>query len=367
MNTETHQIGEIAGVIRKTQRNQIFFFGTISSDKVKNVTFVPVNESSPRATPLNESIEEGYQRPGSSSRMRNFTRFLKDQPNSVVPPIILSGRGNWHFKPNGDGQELGKLIIQGKAAVLDGQHRLGGFVHLYESENDVREISFILIPHLTSEQETKEFLTVNNTQKGVPRSLTAYLENTEEAQVAWGLNEEVDSPFCQRITKTTLQSTQLFRLNSVTTQVKRLFSIGAVQDLDVVEKIDLMSQFWTIIADQLHEEWSDIDKLDNPDIKGSRRNAFDYKLLELTGLIAWSYTGAQIFSRSYNEEIGMNWDNVRRLVKAVSGIDWRKDGEYEGRTGEVGGKAMADEMIRLLPAEGVETENTEERLHQVLS
>ena len=50
----------------------------------------------------------------------------------------------------------------------------------------------------------------------------------------------------------------------------------------------------------------------------------------------------------------MNWDNVRRLVKAASGIDWRKNGEYEGRTGEAAGKVMADEMIRLLPAEGVE-------------
>ena len=63
----------------------------------------------------------------------------------------------------------------------------------------------------------------------------------------------------------------------------------------------------------------------------------------------------------------MNWDNVRRLVEAASGIDWRKDGEYRGMTGEVGGKAMSQEMLRLLPAEGVETEDTEERLEQALS
>ena len=95
-------------------------------------------------------------------------------------------------------------------------------------------------------------------------------------------------------------------------------------------------------------------KLDNPDIKGSRRNAFDYKLLELTGLIAWSYTGAHIFSRSYSDGIGMDWDNVKRLVAAASEIDWHKDGEYRGRTGEAGGNAMSDDMIRLLPPEGAE-------------
>ena len=175
MNNNTNTIGEIAGVIQKTQGNQNYLFGTISSDKIKNVTFVPVNESSPRETPLKEHTEEGYQRPGSLSRMRTFARFLKDYPNSVVPPILLSGRGNWQFKPNTEGQEVGKLIIQGKAAILDGQHRLGGFVHLYESEDDVREISFILLPDLDPEQEKKEFLVVNNTQKGVPKSLTIYL------------------------------------------------------------------------------------------------------------------------------------------------------------------------------------------------
>ena len=157
-----------------------------------------------------------------------------------------------------------------------------------------------------------------------------------------------------------MQRTHLFNLNSVAKQITRLFALGVVQDLDIDQKVELMSEFWTIIADQLEDEWSDIEKLDDPDSKG--RRDFEYKLLELTGLIAWSYTGAQIFSRSYREEKGMNWDNVRRLVKAASVIDWRKDGEYEGRTGEVGGKAMADEMIRLLPAE-----NPEVSLYQALS
>ena len=366
MNNETTVFGEITGVIQKTQGEQQYLFGTIPSDKVKNVTFVPVNESS-RKTCLNEIVEDGYQRPGSLTRMRAFAKFLKENPNSIIPPVLLSGRGKWKFEPAGQEQDSGKLIIQERAAILDGQHRLGGFVHLYESEEDVRDISFILLPDLNSDQETKEFITVNNTQKGVPKSLTAYLEGTEEAQIGWELNERSDSPFKGRITKTSRQRTHLFGLDSVAKQVTRLFALGSVQDADIDQKVEFMSEFWTIIADELEDEWSDIEKLDNSEIKGSRRNSFEYKLLELTGLIAWSYIGAQIFLRSYSEEIGMNWDNVRRLVKAVSGIDWRKDGEYRGRTGEAGGKAMSEEMLRLLPTEGVETEDTEERLQQALS
>ena len=348
MGNETIGFGEIAGVIEKTQGEQKYLFGTIGSDKIKNVTFVPVIESSNK-TYMNEITEEGYQRPGSLSRMRAFAKFLKDNPNSVVPPVLLSGRGTWKWQPSGQEQDSGRLIVEGKAAVIDGQHRLGGFVFLYEDSGDVRDISFILLPDLTIEEEKQEFVVVNNSQKGVPKPLTAYLEDTEEAQVGWALNEDSDSPFKGRITRTTLQRTQLFALHSVAKQVGRLFSIGSVQDLDVDQKIEFMSRFWTIISDQLPEQWSDIERLDDPEGRG--RRDFEYKLLELTGLIAWAHTGAQIFARSYSEEIGMNWDNVKRLVEEASGIDWRKSGEYEGRTGEVGGKHMAEEMIRMLPAE----------------
>ena len=298
MSNEVTEVGEITGVIEKTQGERKYLFGTIGSDKIKNVTFVPVIEDSYK-TYLNEITKEGYQRPGSSSRMRAFARFLKENPNSVVPPVLLSGRGVWKWQPGGKEQDSGRLIIQDKAAVIDGQHRLGGFVFLYEDSEDVREISFILLPDLTIKEEEQEFVVVNNSQKGVPKALTAYLEDTDEAQVGWALNEDSDSPFRGRITRTRLQRMQLFALNSVVKQIRRLFSNPKFQGLIVDQKIEYMSRFWTIIADRLPEEWADIEKLDDPEARG--RRDFEYKLLELTGLIAWAYTGADIFSRSYNE------------------------------------------------------------------
>lgn len=56
------------------------------------------------------------------------------------------------------------------------------------------------------------------------------------------------------------------------------------------------------------------------------------------------------------------FNNVRSLVEATSRVVWRKDGEYEGRTGEAGGRTMTNDMIRLLPQESAEA-----RLQQVLS
>lgn len=341
-------IGEITGVIEKSQGDQEYLFGTIRSDKIKNVTYIPVIESS-RKSPLYEITENGYQRPGSLNRMKAFAKYLEANRNSVVPPILLSGRGTWQFHPDSNADDIGYISIQDRAAVIDGQHRVGGFVLLYELKGDVRDVSFILLPNLTPKQEEQEFVTVNNYQKGVPKPLTAYLEDTEEAQVAWGLNEFPVSPFEGRITRTTMDRQHLFALHSVAKQVNRLFSAGAVQDLEIDQKIEFMSQYWLIIADALDEEWSDIEKLDNPETRG--RRDFSYKLLELTGLIAWAYTGVYIFSRSYSETTGMNWDNVKRLVEAAADVDWDKDGQYSGRTGEAGGKIIADDMIRLLPTE----------------
>lgn len=363
VSNRTTKFGEILGVIEKTQGSRKYLFGTISSDKIKDVTFVPVIERS-RKTYLNEIEENGYQRPGSDSRMRKFSRFLKENPNSVVPPVLLSGRGNWQFKSGGHEQDSGKLIIQGKAVIVDGQHRLGGFVHLYEQEGDIRDVSFILLPNLNHTEEKEEFVVVNNTQQGVPRALTAYLDDDDDdAKIGWSLNLLPDSPFKGRITRTRMQRGHLFALNSVARQVKRMFSLDGIEldpYLNISQKIEIVSQFWEIISNQLTTEWSDIEKLDDSDTKG--RRDFEYKLLELTGLIAWAYTGARIFARSYKEEAqNMDWDQVSYLVEAASGIDWRKDGEYAGRTGEAGGKVMAAEMIQMLPAEAVEA-----KLHRAL-
>ena len=148
------QIGTLAGVIRKRQGERPYLFGTVASDKVKNLTFVPVIENS-RKTYVNEETEEGYQRPGSSSRMRAFTRFLDENPDSVVPPVLLSGRGRWTFEPHSSESDVGELQVYGQAAVIDGQHRLGGFVHLYEEKGAVRDISFILLPDLTIDEERR--------------------------------------------------------------------------------------------------------------------------------------------------------------------------------------------------------------------
>ena len=340
----------INGVVRVNVGTKRFYFGTIGSDKLKSITFVPVIETS-RKTYLNEEIDGGYQRPASASRMRAFKKFLRENPNSVVPPILLSSRGNWLFKPDEENSSIGSISVRGRAAIIDGQHRLGGYVALHQDEKapEVRTVSFIVTDDLTEDEEKEEFIVVNNSQKGVPRALTEFLRDTEEAQIAWALNEDPDSPFCGRIARTGMKKHHLFALHSVAKQMKELFRLGGLEELDTESKISFAERFFYLVQDEYPTEWMDIEKLDDEALKG--RKSFEYKLLELTGLIAWTSVGKYIFHRCYREEVGMNWERVRQLVARAGAVDWAKDGQYEGRTGSAGATVIAKDMERCLGPE----------------
>lgn len=303
-----------------------YFIGSLRSDIVDSLTFVPVYEQS-NVTYLTERTEDGYQRPGSAARMRAFARFLEDNPLFVVPPVVLSGRGEWYL----DEDTVGELQIFGEAAIIDGQHRVGGYVYQYKEDSVVRPVDFICIPSLDLESEKHEFMIINNTQRGVPKSLTVIIEESDEALVALELDEREDSPFRGRISRAQRRKGHLFSTAAMAKNVGRTFRHGAFSDVDVDKKIDLMIGYWNIIADYFPEPWSEIEK-GKPE---------DYKLLETTGLIAWSLTASDILGPAFAPDTRtMDWEQVEGAIAKIAAldcVDWRKEGEFQGQTGEYGG------------------------------
>jgi hypothetical protein len=184
------------------------------------------------------------------------------------------------------------------------------------------------------------------------------MDDNPSVQIAWALNEEDDSPFKGRITRVAMQRQHLFALHSVAKQVDRTFNYGKFADLSDDDKLSYLIRYWTIIADELDEPWSDIEKLD--DMSTGGRKDFTFKLLELTGFVAWSLVAPEILGRSYSPGIGMNWEHVKELVRKAGNIDWRKDGTLGGYTGEGGAPALVKEMQRQLPADPNATPTLEE-------
>jgi len=353
-------IGVINHVLKRNAGSRTYYFGTISSDKVKHVTFVPVLESSPK-TPLIEVTEGGYQRPGTMARMTKFKDFLKQNPGSLVPPVLLSGRGKWVFTPGENESPLGNLSIHASAAILDGQHRLGGYVLLYEADKDVRDIDFLLLENLELADEVREFVIVNNTQVGVPKSLNLFIAqdiedlkklvgniSDDDVWVAWQLNTSENSPFLGKISRIRMGPEHLFQLHSVAKQIKAMFKDGAFNDVDRELKLEITIRYWNLIENLHSVQWADIEKLGVPK---QGRKAFEYKVLELTGFIAWSLIGSsRILSPCFNSKSEtMDWDRVQQMIEILADrVDWRKEGEYRNATGEVGGGVIHKDMQKIL-------------------
>ena len=215
---------------------------------------------------------------------------------------------------------------------IDGQHRLGGYVARYEEDELTRPIEFVLLPGLDLEMERSEFLTINNTQKGVIASLTAYVEASDEALIGQEANERDDSPLAGRITIVAKKPGEHFTLAAMVTNIRRTFNHGAFEHIDLDQKVDILLRYWTIISDSYPEEWTDL---------GLPPKDQNSKLLETTGLIAWSLAADDILGPAFNPDSKtMDWERVEVSVRKLADtgcVDWSKTGEFQGLTGEVGG------------------------------
>jgi DNA sulfur modification protein DndB len=329
-------IGEIKNVIKRTAGRHTYYFGTITSDKAKIATFVPVIESSD--TYLDQDTTDGYQRPGTKSRMNKFKRYLQANPDRLIPPVILSARGSWEF--SGDGP-VGTLTLNGKAAIIDGQHRMGGLVAQYEEDEEPKSIDFICFADLSIDDEIFEFRTINGEQKGVPKALNTFLQGEEEAVLAWELNLNDESPLKGKIYRTRSDQFTYYALHSIAKNIKRTFDHGAFKDLDFDDKLEALIRLWKSIAKHNAEAWSDM-KLAKREQK--------MKLAELTGNIAWSLVAPQILMKGWTPATQeFNFETIDKVIEYMSeDVDWNKDGEYQGMTGEYGGRRISQQLESIL-------------------
>ena len=135
-------LGMISNVLKRNVGDRIYYIGTLSSDVAKELTFVPVVEDSD--TYLQQILKDGYQRPGKKTRMNQFKKYLKEYSNRLIPPVILSARGKWKFSPHTDSL-IGDIQIEGRAAIVDGQHRVGGIVSHFQDTNEPLSFDFISV------------------------------------------------------------------------------------------------------------------------------------------------------------------------------------------------------------------------------
>ena len=322
---------------------QIYFLGRIPSSAAKELTFVPViaDEATARRrrTYLNET-NNGYQRPGASRRMEAFANYLADFPLRYTPAVVLSGRGKWEFS-----EEDSTLKVYAPAAIIDGQHRVGGFVCAYENNDFPREIDFVLLNLDSIDEEQDTFVAINANAKSVATGIVAVIGRSSDVQVAELLNNHPVSPLRNRFYIAAASPGTLFNISSVAKEIGTTFSHGVFEAIasDVDLKFDFMLAYWEEICSAFPAEWADIEL---------PRQQRQYKLLELTGFIAWSKAASEILAPAYDAgSKTIDWTDVNKSINAlaVAGLlDWRKNGEYQNATGNVGAQLIHRKMQLIL-------------------
>jgi len=323
----------------------VIFTGTFSSQAANQLTFVPViSDLEGEGSPLNE-VKGGYQRPGKGSRMKQFAKYLGENALAIVPPVLLSTRDRWEFESKS--KEFGIIKVYGPAAIVDGQHRLGGYILRAEKLDDFREIDFVAYAGLAYAVEAQAFVTINGKAQKVPKGVERLISNRWSTKISMLLTESGTSPLYERIYIVGSKDLEFgfFNLSSFDKQVERTFShgsfLGLHDDEDIGTLYAIIERYWQLIAKHFSDEWEDID-----------RKKQEFKLLELTGVIAWSYAASEILGRNFDSSKNkMNWAKVESLIEGIAScgyVDWSKDGAFAGRTGEYGGRRIYKELQKAI-------------------
>lgn len=341
-------IAEIENIFKIGEGGQERYFGQIKTDLLKQVTQVFYFEYEPKN--YCHQVEEidgvkGYQRRARPSRQKAFGSYLEEHgQNFVCPPVYLNARGKWEFVPDAPNSNTGKIIIHEPANIIDGQHRAGGFIYAYEELNNIQNAEFVAFKELSLEYERRVFNTINTTQKGVPPSLSVGIETEKwQNRITKMLAENSTSPFVGLISLSgEMKPDHKFQAAQVAKNVVRTFSDDVFKSVELSddERFDFITEAWSLIREKFPTEWeSEIPKKE-----------MQYKLFELTGLIAWSVVFQRrlgIYFNTTTKHIDFNGLSLA-IDKVVNEIDWAKTGDFEGLTGEVGGQRIATEIMKLM-------------------
>ena len=348
----TDCIVRLPNILRIQRDDLVFFKGAFTSDLAKQITQVHVFEKS-KSNYVTEAKQiddcEGYQRPALTARQNRFAEYLegKTDGDTFAPPVILNARARWEFEAGGDGPNYGALCVNGAANVIDGQHRLGGYIAHFKKHAEPRHVDFIAYENLSADREKWVFHTINTNQKGVPAALSVIIDDREwHNRLARKVAENSSSLFMGKISMAGQPGGQyLWKLNAIARNLERMFKSGAFENTLEESKYDIFLKYWETIRKTHSEAWNDFDR-------STRERT--HKLLELTGLIAYCRLFDDRFSKNYNSVSDtMDWEAVYSELEELSGrLELDKDGEFKGQTGEYGAGQMLQRMQAIFAQRG---------------
>lgn len=141
-----------------TQNGVTFYVSVMRSDILKHMCFVSRKKEDP---------QKGFQRLLSEKRAKEIANYLDTEKGIIPPALILSAQPAAQLMFDEAHLELTMENSKDTLLVLDGQHRLYGLMNAVAEY----EMPVVIFDSLNSQQEVRQFIDINTTQKGVTTAL----------------------------------------------------------------------------------------------------------------------------------------------------------------------------------------------------
>ena len=328
-NAELSSSIVIENVVLSKMRGRVIYQGSVSSQIALNFSFSKL---------FNDPSGMGYQRPKDKKRCLSFSEYLSKGEDSLYTPILLNGAGNWEFysyskeRPN-----YGRLVCRKKAALMDGQHRLGGIKYYVEETGTTLNVPFLAFHHLDDEEEIKLFDVINTKHKGIGTSLSRYLNrnNDDISWVATNLILNPDSPFFNKgtlIGKRTREKN--ITLQNVYQLVKLLIKKSDLEKMSKEKILNLSMFYFNLIKEILPDEWND---------------SKNYRVAHVTCLNALGIIGNEIINNNFNKKTNQpDSMKITQILIKLKDIDWSSNGELKFLKGMSGTKLLVSDLKNYL-------------------
>lgn len=144
--------------LKCVQNEHIFYIAVMNSKDLEDMCFVSRRK---------DDANKGFQRLLSKKRANEIAKYL-DSGKGVIPSaLIVSAQSQAGLEFDEHTGCITLERIEDGLLVLDGQHRLYGM----KNATNNYDIPVVIFANLTPQEEIRQFIDINTTQKGVPSAL----------------------------------------------------------------------------------------------------------------------------------------------------------------------------------------------------
>jgi len=214
------------------QGEHTFYSLTLPSELLAETCFVVSRDEDPK---------EGFQRELDEKRAKEIAAYIDSGLGTIPSSIVLSAQEESEVKYDSKKKSISFLPIRKAFLIIDGQHRVFGFMHAKKAFR----VPVVIYDGLSKRDETRLFIDINSKQKGVPPELLldikklAEYENDQEEYLRGVFDtflEESDSCLYGKLSPSSKSTGKITR-TTFNTAIKPLVKIFGEKDVYEIYQI----------------------------------------------------------------------------------------------------------------------------------